>query len=63
VGSDAAALARHALALLEGLELQWLRDPSRNWVEDWDRVAAGIPEFCEESSMQQRRGADGGAKA
>ena len=47
VGSDATALARHAVALLEGLQLQWLRDASRNWVEDWDRVAAGIPEFCE----------------
>jgi hypothetical protein len=47
-GSDPGAVARRVLALLEGLQLQWLRDLSRDWVEDWDRVAADIPELRED---------------
>jgi AcrR family transcriptional regulator len=43
--SDADAVARRVLALMEGLQLQWLRDHSRDWVEDWDRLAADIPEL------------------
>jgi AcrR family transcriptional regulator len=48
-GSDAHAVARRVLALLEGLQLQWLRDPSRNWVEDWERVAVGVPELSDDT--------------
>jgi AcrR family transcriptional regulator len=44
-GADGAVVARRILALMEGLQLQWLRDPSRDWVEDWRRVASDVPEL------------------
>jgi AcrR family transcriptional regulator len=44
-GSDPEVVARRVLALMEGLQVLWLRDPARDWLEDWDRVTADIPEF------------------
>jgi AcrR family transcriptional regulator len=48
-GSDADAVARRAIALMEGLQVLWLRDPSRDWLQDWMHVTAGIPELHDES--------------
>ncbi|HEY0187732.1 MAG TPA: helix-turn-helix domain-containing protein [Cellulomonas sp.] len=39
-GADATALARHLLALMDGLQLQWLRDPAMDLVAAWAQVAA-----------------------
>jgi hypothetical protein len=44
-GSDTGAVARRVLALMEGLQVLWLRDPSLSWVADWERVTADLPEF------------------
>ena len=44
-GSDSEAVARRVLGLMEGMQVLWLRDPSVDWVEDWERVTAGIPEL------------------
>jgi AcrR family transcriptional regulator len=45
-GSDRESVARRVLGLMEGLQVLWLRDPAVDWLEDWDRVTAGIPEFA-----------------
>lgn len=44
-GCDADAAAARALALMDGLQLQWLRDPSRDWLADWRRATAGMAEL------------------
>lgn len=41
-GPDADLLARKVLALMDGLQLQWLRDPALDFVQTWLRVAEGI---------------------
>lgn len=41
-GVDRNALARHLLAVMDGLQLQWLRDPAVDLVVEWERVAAEI---------------------
>lgn len=41
-GEGAEALARKVLALMDGLQLQWLRDPSLDFAETWRRMAADI---------------------
>jgi AcrR family transcriptional regulator len=38
----AEALARKVLALMDGLQLQWLRDSSLDFAETWRRMAADI---------------------
>ncbi len=45
-GSDRESVARRVLGLMEGLQVLWLREPAVDWLEDWDRVTAGIPEFA-----------------
>lgn len=41
---DPAGLARQVLALMDGLQVQWLRDPrGADLVEQWARVAARVP--------------------
>lgn len=44
-GCDAEAAALRVLGLMEGLQVLWLREPARDWVEDWNRVTASIPEL------------------
>lgn len=39
---DAELLARSALALMDGLQLQWLRDPSIDFVQTWLRIAEDV---------------------
>jgi AcrR family transcriptional regulator len=41
-GADAPALARHLLAAMDGLQLQWLREPEMDLPRAWAAVAAGI---------------------
>ncbi len=41
-GEGADALARNVLALMDGLQLQWLRDPSLDLAETWRRMAADL---------------------
>jgi len=40
--ADAQGLARHLLATMDGLQLQWLRDPSIDLVEAWSAAISGI---------------------
>ncbi|WP_033105670.1 TetR/AcrR family transcriptional regulator [Microbacterium profundi] len=40
---DAHAIARHLLAVMDGLQLQWLHEPESDLLALWDAVAAGIP--------------------
>ncbi|WP_149203325.1 TetR/AcrR family transcriptional regulator [Actinotalea subterranea] len=42
-GVDGPALARHLLALMDGLQLQWLRDPQVDLSSAWAQIAAGVP--------------------
>ena len=48
-GSDADAVARRVLALMEGLQLQWLRDPPPDWVQEWQRVTADFPDLRDDA--------------
>ncbi|HEY0187772.1 MAG TPA: helix-turn-helix domain-containing protein [Cellulomonas sp.] len=41
-GVDGRVLAQHLLAVMDGLQLQWLRDPQRDLVAEWDGIAAGL---------------------
>ena len=41
-GEEAEALARKVLALMDGLQLQWLRDPTLDFAETWRRMVVGI---------------------
>lgn len=41
-GVDAIALAHHVLAVMDGLQVQWLRDPSMHLVATWRQVARDI---------------------
>lgn len=41
-GSDAVALARHVLAAMDGLQLQWLREPALDLAAEWERVSRRI---------------------
>lgn len=41
-GIDDNALACHLLAVMDGLQLQWLREPSADLIAAWDMVASGI---------------------
>lgn len=41
-GEGADALARKVLALMDGLQLQWLRDPGLDFAETWRRMVAEI---------------------
>jgi AcrR family transcriptional regulator len=41
--ADSEALARHVLALLDGLQLQWLRDPEMDLLAAWRAVSRQIP--------------------
>lgn len=45
-GVDATSLARHVLAAMDGLQLQWLRDPKLDLVAEWSRLAAAIPDLA-----------------
>lgn len=40
---DPAGLARHVLALMDGLQVQWLRDPDVDLRAAWATAAAGVP--------------------
>jgi AcrR family transcriptional regulator len=40
---DAEALARHVLAVLDGLQLQWLRDPELDLLATWRAVSRQLP--------------------
>ena len=37
------ALARHILALMDGLQIQWLRDPELDLVAEWRAVSGQLP--------------------
>lgn len=41
-GGDARAVARRTLALLDGLQLQWLREPGLDLRATWAALAAGL---------------------
>ncbi len=41
-GADREAVARHMLAVMDGLQLQWLRDPSVDLLQEWRRIARTI---------------------
>ncbi len=41
-GADGEAVARHLLAAMDGLQLQWLRDPSVDLLQEWRRIARTI---------------------
>jgi AcrR family transcriptional regulator len=41
-GTDARALGSHLLAVMDGLQLQWLRDPAVDLVTAWDQIVAEI---------------------
>jgi AcrR family transcriptional regulator len=40
---DREALARHVLALLDGLQLQWLRDPDLDLLDGWRAASRQVP--------------------
>ena len=42
-GQDADGVARHVLALLDGLQIQWLRDPQVGLVAAWRAASAQVP--------------------
>lgn len=42
-GVDGTALAQHVLAVMDGLQVQWLRDPGIDLITRWRDIAAGIP--------------------
>lgn len=44
-GVDGGALARHVLAVMDGLQLQWLRDPGVDLLAEWQRVASDIADL------------------
>ncbi len=41
-GADGEAVARHLLAVMDGLQLQWLREPSVDLLQEWRRIARTI---------------------
>ncbi len=41
-GNEGLALARHLLALMDGLQLQWLRDPEIDLLTAWDTVSGEV---------------------
>ncbi|WP_369054818.1 TetR/AcrR family transcriptional regulator [Kineococcus terrestris] len=45
-GPDARDLARHVLALMDGLQVQWLRDPEVDLVSAWRRTAQQVPHLA-----------------
>jgi AcrR family transcriptional regulator len=40
---DGDALARHVLALMDGLQVQWLRDPELDLLASWRAVSRQVP--------------------
>lgn len=40
--ADAEAFARHILAVMDGLQLQWLREPGSDLLAIWDAVSPGV---------------------
>jgi AcrR family transcriptional regulator len=42
-GHDPDSVARHVLALLDGLQIQWLRDPQVGLLDAWRTASAQVP--------------------
>ncbi|WP_282947576.1 TetR/AcrR family transcriptional regulator [Cellulomonas endometrii] len=48
--ADPDALARHVLAAMDGLQLQWLREPSVDLVAAWATIARSVDGLAEPSA-------------
>jgi AcrR family transcriptional regulator len=55
-GQDADAVARHVLALLDGLQIQWLRDPLVGLVDAWRAASAQVPWLLPHAERAARQG-------
>ncbi len=55
-GHDPDSVARHVLALLDGLQIQWLRDPQVGLVDAWRAASAQVPWLLPRAERAARRG-------